>query len=189
MIFRALLLGFDHTTVDIQFTLPVGYDNVTIFGAYWDFYGSGDYLTAWLTTQIGPGTTVADERATTTLDPGAAYTSLTTVLSGLTLPAGTYNFVVTGTQYLDDEYSGGNSYTTVEAPGVSFQDFVTDGSMPGYYYAYPAASTFSSDSRNWNFQITGDPMAPEPTSFAMGALGCLGALGWSWSRRRARHRS
>ncbi len=167
-----LLLGAGPSTLAIEFTTPVEYRGVTISGHYRDFMHPST-LTAWLTTRIGPDFTVTDQLATTTLDPGPAFDALTPVFSGLTLPAGTYYFVVTGTRWLDARGSSSNPFHVVTAPGVSFQELTASGSGP-------TGVDFGTSALNWNFEITEG--TPEPAGFALVTLGLAGIMAWSRKR-------
>jgi len=76
-------------------TQSSGYTGVTITAELADFSSVEAHGTAYLMTQIGPGTTSADEvtapAAISTSDFGL---SSITLFSGLTLPAGTYYLVI-----------------------------------------------------------------------------------------------
>ncbi len=169
-----VMLGVSPLTLAIEFTTPAEYRGVRISGHYRDVMHPST-LTAWLTTRIGPDFTVADQLATTTLDPGSSFDTLTTLFSGLTLPAGTYYVVVAGTQWLDARGSPSNPFHVVLAPGVSYRQLIANGSGP-------SGVDFGTSSFNWNFEITEG--TPEPTGFALVALGLAGIAALSRKYRR-----
>jgi hypothetical protein len=135
------------------------------------------YVTAYLTSEIGPGTTLADQIATATVAvPGFGFT-FTTLFSDLTLGPGNYFLTLAAT----DPTNGGTvawGYTTTPADaevvadtGVArLGDYRTSG-IPDL--AYPPASGFIGDP-SWNgLQVTGDAVSqvPEPSTFLLFALG------------------
>jgi hypothetical protein len=102
-----------------SWTSSFSFNNVSIFGEV-----SGDptsIMTAYLTTQIGPGTTVADQIASAILTPPSADTTGVLLLSGLNLGPGTYYLVLSGpaTGNADSYWYSYNTPTVSAAPGVS----------------------------------------------------------------------
>jgi hypothetical protein len=128
--------------------------------------------TAYLTTQIGPGTSVANQIASAPFPSTPAFTD-TNLFSGLTLPAGTYYLVI------NVNTAGGwdttSSATTTTAPGVSGNGFYVNADTN----AYPPAETYSANSIILLYSVTGT-LVPEPSTaiaFLVGG-GMLGALAW-----------
>src|SRR5579872_3534422 len=66
-----------------SWTQTGSYTNVSISAVL----GSGEAISVYLTNQIGPGTTVANEIATTSITPGSSPQT-ETLFSGLSLGAG-----------------------------------------------------------------------------------------------------
>jgi len=125
--------------------------------------------TAYLTTQIGPGTTVADEIASTSFSvTGLAFDPTDDPLfTGLTLGPGTYYLVLTAT----GSQPGGweitsTGITPVTAPGVTDIDLGHQGTGTA---SYPPALSFSLVNGNpLEFSVTGTSSAtPEPSTLPL----------------------
>jgi hypothetical protein len=143
--------------------------------------------TAWLTTQIGPGTTIANEIAHCDFSVTSPVfePELTTLFSGLTLGPGSYYLVLTS--------SGGggwevaSSFIPIMASGIG----VTSRSGRSFFSvaAYPPATSFfperASDFTDEYFQYA-VTVVPEPGVVTLYLLGC-GAIMVS-RRRISRHR-
>lgn len=115
--------------------------------------------TAYLMTQIGPGTTTAQQVASSSYSVLDSSLSLTNLFTGLTLESGTYFLVVTSepTGGWDTPYTAGPAVVTTGA-GVTrgAQYIVNDGNgVPNL--AYPPASTFSALNEVYDlkFQVIG----------------------------------
>jgi hypothetical protein len=172
----------------LQFTLGSNYNNVAISAALASF-ASGDSGTAFLTNQIGPGTTVANQLATTNFN-FALVSDLTTLVdvplfSGLTLNAGTYDVVLTGPSPINDLISRNQSATYTTAAGASVATgFANTGNIDT---TYSPASTFTLEGDTGLplfFTVTGNQpnTVPEP-SYAVLLLAGLGAMLLRWRRR------
>jgi hypothetical protein len=83
----------NHTFLVASWTQTIEYTGVDI-----SFVGNGISPTAtgtaYLTTSMGGGTTVADQIAITTFSAPAAQSSLISLFSGLTLPANSYYLMI-----------------------------------------------------------------------------------------------
>jgi len=151
--------------------------------------GSGTSGTADLMTQIGPGTTVADQIATAPFSVTGTFgsPSLETLFTGLTLGPGNYYLVLySGTDIAGWGITGGT--TPVTAPGVSLISHGT--TYPDSPAVYPpASSNFPSTTGFTNeleFTVTGLPSTsavPEPGAGAL-ALLCTGLLGLGGAIKR-----
>jgi hypothetical protein len=126
---------------------------------------------AYLTTSIGPETTAADEIASASF-AWPSTSSLTPVLSGFNLGAGTYYLILIGTTTGINPYGLWNS---TPSPSITSSPNVTDngvydyaGSIQGYP---PSASlTRSSFINSLQFTVTGFPVL-EPSSSLLTLLG------------------
>ena len=120
-----------------------------------------DIGTAWLTTQVGPGTTLADQIATASFSfPSTANPSDVILFNGLTLDPGTYYLTIGGgTNYWSAWYG-------TDQPIVTTDTSVT---YNGNFYVYnpdpysPASPYVPTPSITPIFSITGT-VVPEPTS-------------------------
>ena len=154
--------------------------------------------TAYLTTQIGPGTTTAQEVATAPISITNTTPTLTTIFSGLALNAGTYYLVINPTpppgqltSALQWEFGSGVTVTT--AIGVTANN---GASVQGTAASYPPASPFGQNQgTTLLYTVTGTPGAttpvlPLPPSVILSLTG-LAAVGVYEGRRRwaARFRS
>jgi hypothetical protein len=142
----------------------------------------GDSFTAYLTTQVGPGTTIADEIAEVTL----AYPGLTdqsvTLFQGLSLPAGTYYLSLSSTlsSHIPDGWATTFSPDVFSDSGVTLNTFQDAIAFAG---VYPPAQTLfipngvvpNGDIDGELLQVTGTVM-PEPGSSLLLLAGVLGVL-------------
>lgn len=147
------------------------YNNVSI-SAELDGNGTAINGTAYLMTQVGPGTTTANQIASAGFAVSALPfgPDLTTLFTGLTLGPGTYYLVITA--------SGGGweisdaSAATITAPGVA----LVDGNYTTYPNnvdePYPPDDMFSSapETNNLEFIVA----TPEPSVSILLGLGLVG---------------
>ncbi|MFN7937832.1 MAG: PEP-CTERM sorting domain-containing protein [Bryobacteraceae bacterium] len=150
-------------------------------------------LGAFLTTQVGPGTTAANEIASSTQQVSVAASPAfplqiteVTVLTGLTLPAGAYYLTLEGSG-TPEIPSWANSLdvnltATFDAgAAIAFGYLFGPTLFPPSYH--PAAVVSQSNGRTLWFNVTGDPAnVPEPASLTMLAGGL--ALACLYSRRK-----
>jgi len=142
-------------------------------------YGSGGTGTgnAYLTTAIGPGTTVAQQVATTPISTtnSGPTTAMTTLFSGLTLvgPA-TYYLTIASTS---STLRWTAYFPTTEATGAGVT-IGYDGDSQPYNVSYPPASTFYTGSnegyRKILFSITGNVGGVSPTVPTLSAWAVFG---------------
>ena len=153
---------------------------------------AGNEGTAYLMTQIGPGTNATHEIASATVAypvfPGLQNPTFTTVFSNLTLGPGTYYFV-----FQSDVQDNSNFLATFTGTSVSTQlglQFLGDygyTNLPGYYG--PAQQMGAFDSSNYRVRIEGRELpgaaTPEPGTLAL-TLGAGVLIGFGrWKRRSA----
>ncbi len=154
-------------------------------GATLSVGGSG---TAYLMTQVGPGTTSAAQIATAPFvcPPGRPLSPvLDTLFSGLNLGAGNYYLVLSSSAQLGWEMAP-DSITPVTAPGVALIAYPSSGSYAGGGggASYPPATNFSLGTYYAaEFTVTSD--VPEPSTLALLAAGVIGLIGYSWHWPRA----
>jgi hypothetical protein len=157
------------------------YDNVNIFLTLSeglnnsDSPNSGD---AYLTTAIGPGSTNTSEVAHTSFTFPSDATEME-IFSGLDLTQGTYYL----TLFSDSAQGGG--WDATDTPAVVDLDSGTSRNNSLYSNAltgdpnpsYPPASPFSSESSDLVYQllyqVDGDLITPEPSTFILGGMGAL----------------
>jgi hypothetical protein len=176
----------------VVFTTTVPFTNVAVSAPFAStsptLNGSG---TVYLTDNIGPGTTVADELARVTLSnlsPGTFSTPSITLFTGLTLAAGTYYLISAS-----DTGEPGIGWMTTRNPGTETTSagtsiggdlFTTSGVIPAYP---PASPDFASNGfHELLFEVTGDSQVsniPEPETYAM-LLAGLGLMGFAARRRK-----
>lgn len=136
-----------------------------------DGVGSTINGTAYLMTQVGSGTTTANQVASAsfTVSTPPFEPDLTTLFSSLTLGPGTYYLVITA--------SGGGweisnpSATVITAPGVTLVDGNYTTSPGNMDQPYPPDDTFSSapESNNLEF-IVSTPEPPVSVLLGMGSI-------------------
>jgi hypothetical protein len=152
----ALVAGWSQTGADTNVTITAEIDPGT---------GSGTSGTAYLMTQVGPGTTVAEQIATASFSAtGAQFNPvLNTLFTGLTLGPGNYYLVLSSETGLGWEIAT-FGITPVTAPGVSF---ISNASTGNPHAVYPPASNFSSPLGNdLEFTVSGTAV-PEPSTMAL----------------------
>ena len=132
--------------------------------------------TAYLTTNIGPGTTLADQVAATTFVFPSSGSFFTTLFSGLTLNANTTYYLTIASNSPDQGYWYGEDKSTITAaPGV------TQGAeYYGGQEAYAPSSAFNQYPLHLRYDVEGTPggstvssVTPEGSSLAMLGLGFL----------------
>jgi hypothetical protein len=173
-----------------SWTSTGGFTGVTISVNIGTTDASNASGTAWLMTQIGPGTTNSQQVATTSfVAPTVAnfFSSppLTTLFTGLSLPPGTYYLVLTSPSSSVAWQLGGSVTPGI---GVTFQG--AQSAFSGVNSSFPPASGFSANARTFGLQVTGapatSPVTPVPSSLLLVLTG-LAAAGLLLMRRiRAR---
>jgi hypothetical protein len=158
------------------------FTNVAISVLLGEFEGQSGTGRAYLTSQIGPGTTTTQEIARTDFafpDPEADVS----LFSGLTLAPGTFYLTLIGSGLSGPTWGGCGGATTpivMTAPGVVHNpDMNTTSSFP----EYPPSSNFAVSSLNLIYTVTGQPV-PEPSTLVLLATGAFGLLAYAWRRRR-----
>jgi hypothetical protein len=142
------------------------YADVTITAEIDPGTGSGTSGTAYLMTQVGPGTTVAEQIATASFSAtGAEFTPvLNTLFTGLTLGPGNYYLVLTSPSGLGWEVAT-DGITPVAAPGVSL--IFDNATARATIAPYAPASNFPFPApEDLEFAVTGTAI-PEPTPLAL----------------------
>ena len=171
-----------NVVVDIQFTLPREYDNVTVAASLMG-NSANSVVDAYLTNQVGPGTTAVNVFASNTglALPNNSQYAMTTLFSGPNLPAGTYHLVfggTSGTPNLGYTPTPPPAPVTL-APGVTYSYSWNQNGA-----AFEPASTLSPATQAFNFQITGDPASQLASSYLLAGsaagsssvlLNCAGA--------------
>jgi hypothetical protein len=131
--------------------------------------------TAFLMTQIGAGTTTAQQIATAPVSTTATFATATpiTIFSGLTLGPGTYFLVISATVP-----SGANSlaWSSQTTPATVVASGVTAGAsfLPGTVAAFPPASTFFNKGRFLFYSALGILSGGTSTT----AVGAPALSGW-----------
>ena len=162
-------------TLGVSWTQSDSFSNVSIFATLTAGPTAG---TAYLTNQIGAGTTAANEIASTSFTFPSSATEIQ-LFSGLTLTSGTYYLTIVantsggGAGWVSS--SGPSDVTT--APGVTINsDYVTQSPA-----SYPPASTFFEQDFELLYRVTG---VPEPSSIALLLAG--GGMVVRMARKRRR---
>jgi len=155
------------------------FDNVTITAEIDPGSDSGGSGTAYLMTQIGPGTSVADQIGTATFTAsGLSFTAqLNTLFTGLTLGPGNYYLVLSSPDGLGWEAADPGA-SVVTGAGVNLLSL--NSTFPNAPAAYAPASDFSGAlGNNPQFTVTGSPVSsvPEPGSLALVSAILLGLGG------------
>lgn len=132
--------------------------------------------TVYLTDQIGPGTTVANQISSIALS-GVGFAPLTTtdLFSGLTLGPGTYYIVTdsnTGGRLGWDDFTGN---TDLASTGNTTNTDLNGTDNGGY----PPANTFTSQGTFEDFDVStpATTVTPEPSGLVLMGTGLLGVAG------------
>jgi hypothetical protein len=164
------------------------YTGVTIQA---DVYGSQSG-TAYLMSQIGTGTTAAEQIASAGYTAAATAGSLTTLFSGLSLPSGTYFLVLAGptTPNLNDWEIPPSPVITTDAATTLGSFFGAANNPPNQTtvnLAYPPGSNFSTLGGDPVFQVTGTlaSAAPEPTTCGFVGTALMGLFIAALRKRRS----
>jgi hypothetical protein len=172
--------GLANRVMETSFTTTSSYSNVAISANVQNI--AGTIAGAWLTTQIGPGATSAEQIATTTIP--LSNGGDVSLFSGLNLNPGIYYLV------LSFNSGGLASVWNVQpsASPVTLDSGVTLGaSMIGTFADFPAfgpsetfsglSSTGASNADHFMFSVTGtSSTTPEPSSVALFASAILALL-------------
>ena len=120
---------------------------------------------AYLTNQIGPGTTAAANEIASGPFAFPATSTETLLFTGLTLSPGTYYLTLTTTSGHSAGWYGTNAPTVTAAPGVTLHsDYDTFTPAP-----YPPATNFNTTATtNLLFKVTA---VPEPSAVALFLIG------------------
>jgi hypothetical protein len=130
----------------VSWNQAIGYDGVSI-----SFQGTGISSTAtgtaYLMTSMGPGTTIADQVATTAFSELPGESSTISLFSGLDLPAGSYYLMILADPSSQLEWDAANypDANTTLGQGVSLTFPAADGKiLAGLtpYAPYPPATDF-----------------------------------------------
>jgi hypothetical protein len=162
----------------ISWTQTGSYTDVTISAFLSAASAGGGTGTIYLTDQIGPGTTVANQIAETTVS-GLSFgqATATTLFSGLDLGPGTYYLITAGNLGgggLAWNYYGGNT----AIPGISGTNNSDEFNAAGMAGYPPASAFFTDGAQVFDFQVTGDIAAtPEPSSLILFGTGLFGIVG------------
>jgi hypothetical protein len=145
--------------------------------------GSGT-ASAVLTDQIGPGTTVGNVIASTTVSYPATST-LTSLFTGLSLGSGTYYLIIGGTGAGAWPQAGPSTVTTAAGVSANGYGFCSDSAGPCDYGFLPD-SPFQVFDLESQFLVTGDaPGVPEPSTAATAAVALLALAVCGRLRRRS----
>jgi hypothetical protein len=144
-----------------------------------DGNSGGDAISVYLTNQIGPGTTVANQIASTSISP-ASVDETDTLFTGLSLGAGTYYLVLGAPGEFANWYGTDLATVTTDIGVTGNVDAFADKPSNTPDDAFPPASAFDTSSldngENLLFAVTGDAASatPEPSSFIL--IGLAGAF-------------
>jgi hypothetical protein len=173
-----------------QWTMSTSFTNINVSVMVGNLTTSGTQTQgeAWITNQIGPGTTNSnvfayDVFAIPPMPTQTSYSSVN-IFNGLTLGPGTYYLILTSND-------GSSGWATSTSKVVATGSGVTAGNewfapAQNINQAFEPASTFIDfGAGNKLFTITGDPVnrvVPEP-SVGLLVLPALAALAWFRNRR------
>jgi hypothetical protein len=149
-----------------------------------DGFASDASITAYLTNQIGPGTTAAlNQIASVTFTPVGAFQNAI-LFSGLSLAPGSYYVTLTGNSSNDQGWSFVNSGVDpiVEAPSVSTPTSGLVNVIPGNSHGVAAAYAPASNFFSTTFEINSFGLSmlvqttPEPGTLLLMGLGFAGLV-------------
>lgn len=158
------------------FNLASTWNNVVVT---WDVFSNNPpaTVTAYLTTQIGPGTN-ATHNVVPSVVVNVNNSGVETFFSGLTLAPGNYYVSFTPSNVQTGPFGGGSATDTF-GPGVtSLGRFTLAGNAPD--------GTPGTQSGAFRFNVSGDPDAaavPEPSTFGLIGLG-LAFVAGAYGRTR-----
>jgi hypothetical protein len=169
---------------------PLGYDNVSIAPWLVNLSGNPLQMTYFLTTSIGPGTTISDQVSSGNFTLPAGFSDFDTVVSGLTLGPGSYflSFLNScpGTQLCAGwEIQGLLGASTILGPGVTVSAGQTG--VGGPFAPYFPATQFFNFPENGLLQLRVDSI-PEPSAFWPFSMGLV-AMAITAAFRRLRIRA
>jgi hypothetical protein len=172
-----------------SWTQSVTYTGVTITANLWDRSALAAATgTAYLMTQVGPGTTSANEfggNAHFSINIGNLTTTPITLFSGLTLSPGTYFLVISQLQS-SLVWDAGTTFPNSVVLGTGVTQAVNPFGAAAAEAPYAPASIFSLTQGNSAiFSVTGDLAAsvPEPANTFV-VLAALGSLVMALPRNR-----
>ena len=178
-----LSLGAANQTLAASWSSTVTYSNVSI--GFQSNFGPFNG-TAFLMTQIGPGTTSAQQVGSSSYSVISGSPSLTNLFSGLTLGPGTYFLVVASAPLSpggwDTPFTAGSAVVSTGAGVSRGAQLIVNDSLGSLNLAYLPASSFTplNSVYDLEFQVTGSPAAqvPEPSTLFLLGIGValLGAL-------------
>jgi hypothetical protein len=147
----------------VSWTLTQAYTNVSITAQLDGWSG-----TAYLTTQLGPGTTIGDQLASTSFDVGDV------LFSGLTLSPGTYFLVITTTPLTSLSWEASRSPVVSVGSGAAIGDDSYAFGVQNLGYV-PAATFGPGFGNTLLYAVAGDASAvPEPGTFTLGLIALSG---------------
>ena len=163
--------------VAMGWTATSDYVNVAISADIESTAANQQTVTAFLTTQVGAGTTIADQVATTTIPIAPGTSAFRDLFSGLALPSGEYWLTLISSDTTVCFWCGSpeigwesrNAATPTLDAGVTWLGYW--GGTPGAYP--PAFTSLSNGGLQMEMSVTGDlgSGVPEPASTTLLALG------------------
>jgi hypothetical protein len=171
-----LSLGAANQTLVTSWSSTVAYSNVSI--GFQSNFGPFNG-TAYLMTQIGPGTTSAQQVGTSSYSVISGTPSLTNLFSGLSLGPGSYYLVVTSGLLppggWDTPFTAGPAVVSTGVGVVRGAQYIVNDSLGSLNLAYLPASSFADLNSVYDleFQVTGSPAAqvPEPSTLFLLGMG------------------
>ena len=141
-------------TLAASWTQASAFDNVSVYAT---LSGDTSTFTAYLTNSLGPGTTAANEIASASFNKPFGDHTEVNLFNSLSLPAGTYYLVLSGTTM-----TVGWDYDTT--PSVTTAGGVTNNGADASFDtspSYPPGRSFATDGDAYLFRVTGTAV-PEP---------------------------
>lgn len=166
--------------IAMSWSQSLSYTGVDVQAVLLNASGGNATFTAWLTDQIGPGTTntPADVIATASFVVASGTDGLVSIFSGLTLGPGTFFLVLVSdvSSFVGARVGGG---TIVTDAGASLNPPLFASSPP----AFAPSDTFNAHTLGQNlFTVTGN-VVPEPSTFVLAGL-AFAAVGLRMRRAR-----